>query len=95
MDGLTETNLTVSKGEVKIKLTHLQYLEWPDMGVPEIKEGDDIFDILISNVDKFYNIWDNNLQNNGFSPIVVHCSAGVGRTGTFLANYNSYSCLKY
>ena len=71
------------------------YSLWPDHGAPEVKQEDDIFDKMITFVDNYYNIWDNNnLEKKDFSPILIHCSAGVGRTGTFMACYNAYSCLK-
>jgi protein tyrosine phosphatase len=53
---------------------HLQYLEWPDMGVPPDVSG---MERLIREVD----IRKGTLEQ----PITVHCSAGIGRTGTFIA----------
>lgn len=62
------------------KVTHLQYLGWPDLNVPETSRG--ILD-LIRHV--------NNALTNGspreeaeHGPIMLHCSAGVGRTGGFI-----------
>lgn len=51
------------------------YTEWPEQGVPKVGEG---FIDFIGQVHK---------TKEGFGqdgPIVVHCSAGVGRTGVFL-----------
>ena len=95
VEGLTETKLLVFKGETKNEVTHLLYSLWPDHGAPEVKDEDDVFDKIMTYIDKYYNIWENsNLQNKIFAPIVIHCSAGVGRTGTLIALYNIYSSLK-
>ena len=51
---------------------------WPDHSIPDTAYNK-IIDI-INLVDKF----------KGGSPVVVHCSAGIGRTGTFISLYNLY-----
>jgi len=58
----------------------LHYLGWPDFGVPvssrPIRE-------LAHLTDMYRYFANNHLQLNG--PCVVHCSAGVGRTGSFMS----------
>ena len=53
---------------------------WPDHGVPDISNGKvfEIFCEINKKVDEL---------NKGEDPIIVHCSAGVGRTGTFVSMY--------
>ena len=47
---------------------------WPDHGVPDYATS------LLQLRKKALRSW-----NDGQNPILVHCSAGVGRTGTFIA----------
>ncbi|KAF0988449.1 hypothetical protein HZS_46, partial [Henneguya salminicola] len=54
---------------------HFAYLKWPDFGVPE--SIDEFLYFLNKSNDK----WSESSLNK---PCVVHCSAGVGRTGTYL-----------
>lgn len=61
-------------------IKQIHFTGWPDHGVPEINDVYDSFIRMIGEVDLSY-------ANNPF-PIVVHCSAGVGRTGTFMSIYN-------
>ncbi len=62
-------------GEEESRMVHqLHYTEWPDFGAPESTED---MSALIRELD----IHKKTLNE----PIVVHCSAGIGRTGTFLA----------
>ncbi|KAL8467218.1 hypothetical protein ACS0TY_036078 [Phlomoides rotata] len=59
--------------ELPLSVLHVQYPEWPDHGVP--KDTLAVREIFkrISNVEP------------RLGPIVVHCSAGIGRTGTYCA----------
>lgn len=63
------------KEEEKI-IWHLLYTEWPDFGVPAVED-----------IDEFFKLMDLSKQKNSSpgNPRVVHCSAGVGRSGTFIA----------
>jgi protein tyrosine phosphatase len=51
-------------------VVHIYYTGWPDFGVPDEKE----FRKVLSILDKE---WQNKKR-----PLVCHCSAGIGRTGT-------------
>ncbi|XP_063293593.1 receptor-type tyrosine-protein phosphatase beta-like [Pelobates fuscus] len=57
------------------QVRHFHFTAWPDHGVPETT------DVLIS----FRNLICDYMKNCPQSPILVHCSAGVGRTGTLIA----------
>ncbi|CAD5232260.1 unnamed protein product [Bursaphelenchus xylophilus] len=71
------SKLTRSKVQVTFKgktsnFTHLLYLGWPDHAVPE----------SVSTCREVRNMVHKLYEKK---PIVVHCSAGIGRTGTFAA----------
>ena len=51
---------------------------WPDHSIPDTDYNKLIY--IIHFIDKM----------KGGSPVVVHCSAGIGRTGTFISLYNLY-----
>ena len=56
-------------------MKQFQYTGWPEEGVPDASTG--LID-LVGQVQKWQ-------RNSGTHPIVVHCSGGSGRTGTFIA----------
>ncbi|XP_072367542.1 receptor-type tyrosine-protein phosphatase C isoform X4 [Scyliorhinus torazame] len=55
------------------EITHIQFIRWPDHGVPEDPH---LLLKLRQRVNAFRNLFS--------GPIVVHCSAGVGRTGSYI-----------
>ena len=66
----------------------VQFLRWPDHGVPKLHD----MTKLIQYMDDLLSTpAENNIDNDQpvyqMKNIVVHCSAGVGRTGTFISIY--------
>ncbi|OPL33216.1 receptor-type kappa tyrosine-protein phosphatase, partial [Mytilus galloprovincialis] len=59
--------------EKEREIHHFHFTEWPDHGVPD----------SIKVVNFYRNVMSKTCNQLG--PIIVHCSAGIGRTGTFIA----------
>ncbi|XP_069039129.1 tyrosine-protein phosphatase non-receptor type 6 isoform X2 [Lepisosteus oculatus] len=57
------------------EIWHYQYLSWPDHGVPSEPGGVLSFLTQVNN---------KQLEIRGAGPMIVHCSAGIGRTGTII-----------
>ena len=64
--------LNLQTGEYRC-LDHVQYLDWPDHGVPV--SATHFLD---------YVRFTRSLLTDDDKPILVHCSAGIGRTGAFI-----------
>jgi len=71
-----------TNAEKEIKQIH--YGGWPDHEIPKDIQA------VYGNILFMFNIVDNIIKQTPNCPICVHCSAGVGRTGTFIALYNIY-----
>eukprot|EP00794_Sanderia_malayensis_P008057 gene8057-8920_t len=67
-----EIEKVVQKGKEKRFVTQFHFVSWPDHGVPEFPTA---ILSLRRRVRHYY---------NGHAPMIVHCSAGVGRTGCFI-----------
>ncbi len=70
---INSSNGTVSEPRI---VTQLHFLEWPDFGVPADVA---MLDPLLESMRKYRQ------ESDLMGPTVVHCSAGIGRTGTILA----------
>lgn len=63
-------------GEMRV-ISHVQYLEWPDHGAPALASQ---FLDYVRHIQKL----ESNFDNDQETTILVHCSAGIGRTGAFI-----------
>ncbi|XP_057686246.1 tyrosine-protein phosphatase non-receptor type 1 isoform X2 [Corythoichthys intestinalis] len=56
------------------EILHFHYTTWPDFGVPESPA---------SFLNFLFKVRESGCMNSDRGPVVVHCSAGIGRSGTF------------
>ncbi|KAK3599016.1 hypothetical protein CHS0354_007483 [Potamilus streckersoni] len=71
---------------------HMQYTDWPDHGCP-----DDMYGFLgfLDEVESVQRLAESEEGSGKKTPIVVHCSAGVGRTGVVILTQVMKWCLEY
>ena len=80
----------LTKGKETKNVCFFQFLGWPDRGVP--KSVDSIKSLITHVESERVNFTRTN--NSGDYHIVVHCSAGVGRTGSFISIYTALRYVK-
>ncbi|KJH51296.1 Protein-tyrosine phosphatase [Dictyocaulus viviparus] len=68
--------MVAKKGMPQRELFHLQFTAWPDHGCPEQPES------VLQFLDAVDVACKKAISTQG--PVIVHCSAGIGRTGTFI-----------
>lgn len=74
---IAERTFIISRDGLEIRrVTQLHYMNWPDFGAPD----DEIFEDFFKRV----------LEKHHEGPLLCHCSAGVGRTGTFIAIHSLF-----
>uniref|UniRef100_A0A8C9Z9F2 Tyrosine-protein phosphatase non-receptor type n=1 Tax=Sander lucioperca TaxID=283035 RepID=A0A8C9Z9F2_SANLU len=72
---------------------HLQYTDWPDHGCPEEFKGFLTYLEEIQSVRRHTNSISDPKNTN--LPVLVHCSAGVGRTGVVILSEIMIACLEH
>jgi len=82
--GLRIRKFKIIKKDNKVEknIIQIHLTSWPDHSMPDISYNK-ILDIIFL-LDKLKQRF----------PVVVHCSAGIGRTGTFISIYNLYHEIK-
>lgn len=81
-EGLIIRTFKIYKDQKEIREIHQIHLKtWPDHQAPQNKHS---VKYIIEQVD----------LKRGYGPVIVHCSAGNGRTGCFIAIYCIYQCFK-
>ena len=83
MTGYTIRNLKVSHFGKVTQIKHFHFTAWPDHDVPTL------YDELLLFVEK---VEEGLIESE--APLLVHCSAGVGRSGTFLSLFNLSAAIK-
>lgn len=74
------------------QIWHLQYTDWPDHGCPEDMYG---FLGFLDEIENVQRLAESEEGSGKKSPIVVHCSAGVGRTGVVILTQVMKWCLEH
>ena len=72
----TVRKLLITFGEESKVVWHILFSGWPDFDVPQNEDRAALFELLKLSAAK------NTISSN---PRVIHCSAGVGRSGSFIA----------
>ncbi|XP_037086628.1 tyrosine-protein phosphatase non-receptor type 5-like [Pollicipes pollicipes] len=77
-NGYTLRHISVKRGKEQLQLQHFWFTAWPDHRTPEDSEQ-------LLQMAAEVEAARRDSEGNPTGPVVVHCSAGIGRTGCFIA----------
>uniref|UniRef100_A0AAY4BN45 protein-tyrosine-phosphatase n=1 Tax=Denticeps clupeoides TaxID=299321 RepID=A0AAY4BN45_9TELE len=72
----TVRNLTLKQGGQSQRVQHYWYTSWPDHKTPDSAQP--LLQLMAD-------VEEDRLASGSRGPVIVHCSAGIGRTGCFIA----------
>uniref|UniRef100_A0A8D2DLR5 protein-tyrosine-phosphatase n=1 Tax=Sciurus vulgaris TaxID=55149 RepID=A0A8D2DLR5_SCIVU len=75
-ENYTIRNLVLKQGSHTQLVKHYWYTSWPDHKTPDSAQP--LLQLMLD-------VEEDRLASEGRGPVVVHCSAGIGRTGCFIA----------
>lgn len=87
-NNLTERTFIITNSNEKKEVKQLHFRKWPDHGVPDLIETFETFENINEIIYQHYETYKSEC------PVVVHCSAGVGRTGTVISIYQIFYIAK-
>ncbi|KAM6090526.1 receptor-type tyrosine-protein phosphatase R isoform 2-T2 [Theristicus caerulescens] len=75
-ENYTVRQLTIKQGSQSQSVKHYWYTSWPDHKTPDSAQP--LLQLMLD-------VEEDRMESPGRGPVVVHCSAGIGRTGCFIA----------
>nr|XP_028602791.1 receptor-type tyrosine-protein phosphatase R isoform X3 [Podarcis muralis] len=75
-ENYTVRNLTLKQGNLSRHVKHYWYTSWPDHKTPDSAQP--LLQLMLD-------VEEDRVGSVGRGPVIVHCSAGIGRTGCFIA----------
>uniref|UniRef100_A0A672TPI1 protein-tyrosine-phosphatase n=1 Tax=Strigops habroptila TaxID=2489341 RepID=A0A672TPI1_STRHB len=72
----TIRQLTIKQGSQSRSVKHYWYTSWPDHKTPDSAQP--LLQLMLD-------VEEDRVESPGRGPVIVHCSAGIGRTGCFIA----------
>ncbi|XP_034627339.1 receptor-type tyrosine-protein phosphatase R [Trachemys scripta elegans] len=75
-ENYTVRNLTLKQGSQSQNVKHYWYTSWPDHKTPDSAQP--LLQLMLD-------VEEDRMASAGRGPVIVHCSAGIGRTGCFIA----------